>query len=103
LKHFEVSSTTEIKNVAKSNYSFKIFPNPANDIILIESNNSFSGSYTNLSLINFLGKIIYTNDFEFNDSKKIELKLPEALPSGYYQLVLKSNENTYQEKLSIFK
>lgn len=76
------SSLVGIKEVKKLN-SFTIAPNPANDIITL--NVTEKGNHT-ITIIDALGKIVYTENVMFNDDKhSVDISI---LSSGVYSVLL---------------
>ncbi len=75
-------SSTSIAEIAKTNISYKVYPNPAKNILTILPENSYSG---NVNLFDYQGKLIYSE--KFNESFQIPLNLGKY-NSGIYFLKL---------------
>lgn len=63
----------------------KIFPNPFQDFLYINSTETITDFY----IINYLGEVIYFSNTSFNGTK---ILLP-SIPSGIYTVILKSDSN----------
>jgi hypothetical protein len=83
----EKSSTSE----------FKVYPNPANEKLFIESN-SF-GEVTKIRVSDIAGRILISNKIA---DKKLELDIRE-LGSGVYFLIIDSDSNQYRSKFIVHR
>ncbi len=89
---FSYSGGISVKNVKQEN-EINIFPNPAIEIITIESNLN-SGT---IHIININGQEIYSSDF-FGSNNKVDIS---NLTSGIYFVRISNNEISYFKKLVI--
>jgi hypothetical protein len=90
--------TLGLKEITSS-LNFKIYPNPANDVLNLEINPSTSSgpsSVSKLVITNTLGELIYTTEFY---QSNYTLYLPQ-IPSGAYIAILYlNNQISYRTKL----
>ena len=84
-KYTDLNSS--ISNI--SDIDFKLFPNPAEDYLIIESNNN----YTSIEIIDLNGRIVFQHLSVLNN--KIDVS---NLPSGLYFLKLIDKENIGVQK-----
>lgn len=75
---------------------FKIFPNPANDKVTI----TFSGSISEISFIDNLGRIILTKSGAFENETELDISF---LNPGVYLVRLASVEKTQYLKLQVIQ
>lgn len=86
IDNIEVHHTANIEEEIYDNYHFKVFPNPAKqNMVYVESDFNFDNIY----IINLLGEVISTN--EFNNIKKCAIDLSD-MPSGAYLISIQSKE-----------
>lgn len=91
------NNTTGVKGIIKANPIFRLYPNPANDILYLKSNTTEG---TTVKLIDMLGREIFLeasttsgNSTIFNTSQ---------LSTGVYQVIIESNGNiVHKNKLVI--
>ena len=84
--HFSIEETKK--------EAFRIFPNPAKDVITIKSENSTSNS--EIKLFNITGTLIYQSTFI--DSKQIDVS---SFDQGIYILKITSERTTIQKNIII--
>ena len=86
-----VESVVNINNLDYSNYQVELFPNPAINYFIVETNSEVE---FRVQIFNILGSEIYLSDKNFK-SKKINVK---DFPRGIYQVVLnvKSEYSAYK-------
>jgi hypothetical protein len=89
----EVLHSNNIANVKLN--GFLLYPNPASNEVLINSDN-YSLDYVVLNIFNFLGELIYTE--EFQHSTMIDVSSYDA---GIYNFELISPKGTFVEKLVV--
>ena len=89
-------STTIDQNVVDANTT--IFPNPGKDVFTINVPSAF-GTTTNVSVINYLGEIVFSKSVTFG-TKEINLS---ELASGSYTIRFTSSEYTVNKNLTIIK
>ena len=77
--------------------NIRIWPNPAKNILSIESEEYFSGK---LYIINTLGEILLTEDLQHQKQKSIDIK---HFPAGIYMLKITNSKNEFMQKLIIYK
>lgn len=80
---FEVEITCDVAGLESDELNLSIYPNPTNDILYIESNNTFE----KIELIDVLGKTILS----FSSSETIDIS---DVPNGMYTLRMTSGEGT---------
>jgi len=80
------------------NNKFKIYPNPANDFIIIENNSGLIKNYT-IEIFNNLGQTILQNNCE-KHNKLYKIGINQIKP-GLYYLSIKCDEIEYSSKLII--
>ncbi len=91
-----------VGDIALQKNNFRIFPNPSNGELSIEYNSSQTTS-VQVTILDFVGKIVYDNIFSFQqglDKKSVDL---HQLNDGLYFIRFKSGEKVYTEKLIISK
>lgn len=82
-------SIDEFTNVNEKNTNITLYPNPANDFIIVNFGNL---RFQYFELINLIGQILYKQDILFdNDSYKIDVS---NIPKGFYILRLYNNDNS---------
>ena len=97
----DTSIVVSNQNIFIPQTNIKVFPNPANEVIHIEWENSFTGPFT-LKLKNALGETIKEKEVDINLSRE-ELWI-EQIPSGIYFLEMEGeNRFRYVEKVMIVK
>jgi len=91
------SSTEDLKN----NYSFRVFPNPANEIIRVQLDQSPLNKQYNIRLMNMVGQTLFTHKKESTEgSLQTEIDL-SGIPNGIYILMVNSSEFKATEKIFI--
>jgi hypothetical protein len=78
-------------------FSYKVFPNPANDNINIQLYKTESAG--DIQLVDITGNIILSRTFE-PGTYSFQLPLP-SLPSGFYHLTIRTGVQQFVEKLMI--
>lgn len=78
-----------------SSSSFSIYPNPANDLIYIETETS---ELLTMTIFNFSGQILM--EYEINDNQTIDIS---DLSSGIYFYQIKNSDQTYVTANKIIK
>ena len=79
------------ENTKQSNL---LYPNPSFGVFNLNSNN-----FSDLKVVDVLGKIVYEKN-SLENTQTINLK---HLPFGFYQCVLSSKEDQYTQKIQILK
>ena len=86
------STISEInENTKQSNV---LYPNPSSGVFNLNSNN-----FSDLKVVDVLGKIVYEKN-SLENTQTINLK---HLPFGFYQCVLSSKEDQHTQKIQILK
>jgi hypothetical protein len=86
------------QNVLNKNNDFDVYPNPAQNIINISSNNI---NTKNIIIYNYAGKLVYSETF--NQSNEIKINT-ESLSNGVYFLqIIENGTNIGTEKIIINK
>ncbi len=78
------------------NQLFSIYPNPANGLLTIKTNESINAE---VSLINFIGEIVKRENFIGNEMRLNVVSLAQ----GNYLLQLKTNEGVFRKNISVVK
>jgi hypothetical protein len=98
-KNLSITGITELQN---NEYELKIFPNPSNGIITINTN-LFQNENFYIEICNLLGEIVYKS-IEYNNpdifNKEISL---QDISSGIYTISLKNSTSNFNKKLVINK
>jgi hypothetical protein len=107
--HFTYSSSIskEWKKIGAPPASIKIYPNPSfKRELQIELDNYVIGAKIELTIVNNLGKIVYTTNFRPETSPltttKLELNLENSLPGGIYFLVYRCGMEELMKKLIFY-
>jgi len=88
-----------IENVS-SNLNLSVYPNPTDGIVNIISQDQ-SNENVNLSVVNILGEVVYSDDLgKLAGNQAISVDLND-LPSGVYIVKLESQLGTYSQKITI--
>lgn len=90
------STVTDIEE--KTGNIVSVYPNPVSDIVYIELPETNSGG--TITVFDIRGRTCFSTIFDNNDPS-VQLDV-SALPSGLYVLQIKSGDNTFQAKLSVF-
>ncbi len=94
------SNWVSITNKKKTNFSFKVFPNPASTF----TNVSFKNIEGNINLIIFdvAGNIIFSKSF-IADSESLvhKISIPDKIAKGVYIIKAMVNDETYIQRLTI--
>ena len=87
-------------NIPQDQSSFKVFPNPAKDVVNIEMKESGNGT---ISLFDLTGKILITKPFAANAGENLRLPLNEgsAIPDGMYLVGIQTSSGNQVSKLMI--
>ena len=94
----QISVRNDIGSSALSiptNQSVLIYPNPANDIIYIESKDNYSGI---VRITNIIGQLIYSKKLVENQSDILQIDLSE-FPDGIYVITYTNTKNTVCQKI----
>ena len=83
---------TGIENAIRENH-INIYPNPAQDFVYIQSNQSIKS----VSIYNIIGQIVKTKTCNQN---KLKLSL-SGLPKGLYSIKIETKNGTYTKKLEL--
>lgn len=86
--------------------TFKVYPNPATELINIEINQS-SESFLNITLNDLFGNTLFDEDFKNLGSGKFEISIPVTnlkikAANGIYLLKISNGNNSTIQKLIIF-
>jgi hypothetical protein len=96
------TGTQAVTDLTSPQNLFRIFPNPSNGELSLELNSS-NATVVQVSIVDFVGKLVFDNSFAFQqglDKKTINLR---HLNDGLYFIRFKSGESVYTEKLVINK
>jgi endoglucanase len=89
-------SFTVTNNKARiSNNGWNVFPNPAQDVVYV-SQSVGNINITEVSLLDAIGSILYSEKFSNGDVHAIHL---DELPAGFYFICLKNGEERMMRKL----
>lgn len=92
-------SENEINNPGE----FKLFPNPSSGMInlVIQANEAFSADAI-ITIKNFLGEMVYSDDAEFNNGQLIaQLNLSAEVAKGVYLITVKAGQVKFYKQLII--
>lgn len=81
-----------------SKHLFKIYPNPANDYIILQNINHFES--VQVQIFNSLGQVIFENEYENFDEQIIDV---QNIPNGMYVIHVYSGNKFFSEKIIIQK
>jgi len=79
---------------------FQLYPNPADDMVIVSFNSLFRGELI-IELTDVLGKNVYSELFSVENGHFVQSINVSYLPSGIYVLSLQTDEWNYQKKLVI--
>jgi subtilisin family serine protease len=83
----------------KDNALVSIFPNPVEDNTIYVSLKNNDEKIYSVEIINTEGKIIVANNFSAALNNEVIVSLPQNLPSGFYFVKIKTENNFYTKKL----
>ncbi len=87
--------------LAATEFSIRLYPNPAKDVIYIESSGLQDGTWVSISLTDAQGNNCYRNSFKI-ENNLLELNLTELnIDAGLHFLLFKSTENSTSVKFLI--
>ncbi len=84
------------KAVEQNGKDIKLFPNPAKDMVFIETPNSATGG--KISIVDIGGRIVRSESFNSNEVLKLDVQL---LPSGVYFVKLQDTDTKIGKRLVI--
>jgi hypothetical protein len=79
--------------------SFKLFPNPTNDVTYIDIINN-DNSNVNVTVVDISGKIVAQKDYDVNGAVKLPI-VTNGLSKGIYIVTLTIGETSQQQKLIV--
>ncbi len=95
-QHLDQTSSTG------GNHNFKVFPNPARDVLNIEIPSV--NTKTNLYLYDVLGHIIWSNTLDKDQHfTSVQLNTVNVTYSGIYFLITQSNQESITQRINIIK
>lgn len=95
-QHLDQTSSTQ------GNHNFKVFPNPARDVLNIEIPSV--NTKTNLYLYDVLGHIIWSNTLDKGQHfTSVQLNTVNVTYSGIYFLITQSNQESITQRINIIK
>lgn len=95
-QHLDQTSSTG------GNHNFKVFPNPARDVLNIEIPSV--NTKTNLYLYDVLGHIIWSNTLDKGQHfTSVQLNTVNVTYSGIYFLITQSNQESITQRINIIK
>jgi hypothetical protein len=96
----EVITTVEgVKGTTSANLS--LYPNPARGEVTISVADDAGKQDYKLNILDMFGRVVYSMPVKPNDDRIHEVISLSHLVAGTYLLELRSDEKTYQKKLSI--
>ena len=84
-------SATSIASIAGHGQGISVFPNPANDLITIKTDNSITGS--DFYVTNQTGRLVLTGKINKENSM---IKVDQLAPGMYYVQIGQQNKQTYK-------
>jgi len=78
-----------MRSILSQKNLFKVYPNPARDVIFVE--NEFNDALITYELYHINGAIFHQGK---SRSKSLSIELPETTPSGLYVLAMKNKFTT---------
>ena len=78
--------------------NFKVYPNPANEMLNITFENDFDFEKVNLSMTNMLGQIVFRNQNQFSQQTQIDVS---GLTPGLYFLILEKGKSRVAQKVVV--
>ncbi|HIB36262.1 T9SS type A sorting domain-containing protein [Mesonia sp.] len=98
---FELIITTDNLNSESYEKSkFSIYPNPVTDNNFSISSSTLDGEKVQVTVHSILGNQVYVNDFKVNNGS-LNIQLNENFNTGIYIVNLKTETNTYTQKLIV--
>ncbi|MEQ9261777.1 MAG: T9SS type A sorting domain-containing protein [Owenweeksia sp.] len=82
--------------------SLDVYPNPAKDEVYINVENLGSDNI-NISLVNSVGQLVLSSDERISEHGKVVKLNTSALATGMYVLTVKSDNNSYSQRISVVK
>lgn len=101
---FTYSNLISIKNTAKMNFNFNVYPNPAtvDDVLKIEFPEDLQGKDILVSMFDALGNKVYSNKVLATKSKdKLTISYLQNFKAGVYFIILNSDLGSYNKRLVI--
>jgi len=96
-----IGQTKSIRNQEIAEKSaIKVYPNPANDKLYIELDNTMDGM-ANVEFYDLTGKLIYNTTV--NAAKKLQMLNVSNIKAGIYNLRITTTDKTFNQKLVIIK
>ncbi len=89
-KYYNVSSVLQNERVETN---LKIYPNPANDIVFIAFNPAISEKFSNIKVLDVMGKVQPIHYTSYSNQIEISLK---NLNSGFYVIVVETPSGVYK-------
>lgn len=96
IDNISISTTTSIDDRASISGNIRIYPNPADGIVHLESDNQVED--LNFSVLNSLGMVVYSRQIK-HTSKLAETINLSNLPKGVYIVKISGNNTSEQQKL----
>ena len=99
--HFDINYTSNLKsNEFDNDRSFKLFPNPVENVIKIQCNNNLAETtFTSISIYDIRGIKVYENCVDFTGKEYSEVNI-DQLSSGVYFVELCNNgSKMYKTKI----
>ena len=96
---FDVSQATSIDEISNKN-RFSLFPNPTNNEFYLMGLSNYNENYI-IEIYDINGKKVMTNKFENNFLEKVQLQLPNEIPSGVY--VVSIFNSTFAQSIKLIK
>lgn len=91
------SIISSLKSPVDDRFVFSVYPNPSTDYVNLRVQ-GLPNQQINLSVINAVGKVIYTDQMEFSSSSKQALKTSNW-PVGLYTILIETEEQSFYQKL----
>lgn len=98
IRNFMVENTNSIALLDESNWS--IFPNPANDVLSITTNQFFLESNYRVQLVSILGTAVYDQQQNIQSGQTLNLPLQGVAP-GTYILYIDSDHGILSQKIIV--
>jgi bacillopeptidase F len=89
IKIYQGSEPQSINKLSSNNY--KIYPNPATNILMIERNNSKKSTTATIQIFNNLGMLVYKKQTVIN--RKFSLNVSNFTPGVYFLKITSNQEN----------
>lgn len=98
-KWFKTDINATITNFASIQTLLSIFPNPANEKLIIQVNAAKEDTY-NVYIINSIGQTVYSYKERMIGEKSLEINT-KNFESGIYHLLIQSSDNSFNKSISI--